>query len=1230
MKKFYFYLNLILFVVFLAFFTFQVSILLNTPINTKPELVAQIGHTFITNLALSPDQKLMFSAGSDGVLKLWDIKTKREIRTFDEVQGNEIDSFTTPSIAFSPDGKTVLSSSRDKTLKLFDIATGYKIRTLKGHYNANWLSPNKSWYNKIFSVAFSPNGQLALSSSRDGTIKLWNLKTAHEIHTFKGHSSSVLTAIFSPDGRTILSGGEDNTLKLWDIKTGLELKTFKGHSAGIVAAKFSSNGLSAFSASLDNTVKLWNIETGNEIRTIISLDRNYRLNNAVFSPSGERALLLNDYQIFHDSFDRISSSLMPENSPVNLLLQVELWDLKTGQKIFTIDRFPPYAGNPQPITAIALSPDGKIAISNVTEVIKIWNLDLERKIYTDNLAKYYYDHEFMKVKGTVWDITPDQEFGRYLYTAIPYRYHLVSYSISPENHILLSNGDTLKFWNTEERKLMTFQEPSDDRIIDVSFSPDGKIALSASAEGIVKLWEVSSGHEICSSVLSNHPQTKMFEGELFEGEELQIRPDVQKIIFSSDGSKVALGVCNNSEVCSDEALAILWDVTTCSEAHIFLDNMADDISSLLMKFSPNSRYLLLVRRLYNTKIQLWDIAKNQAIINIPIQACRNGKMPTVGFSSDSRIVYYDCEYERMKLWNVATGQQISEPGINLNKADARINNVSSTKSVSISGVNEKGGGSIFQVKNTQTGEELAQLIFFTEDNWAVVAPSGQYNTNNPGDLPGISWVMPDDPLTPLPVEIFMKEYFEPSLLPQLLRGKSLPPIKSVAELNRVQPKIEIVQITPNRDNPALVSVTIKVAGNQKDFQREGKIITQTTGVHDLRLFRDDHSVVYAPKTGGEIKLDPVTNNTELTFKNIRLPRKKGIKQVEFSAHAFNDDGVKSSTVRKTYTLPKNLQPRKGNVYLISIGVNAYENPAWDLNFAANDARAIPAVLSKKIAAAQSNYAAIVPITLISEYQYQQGQRILTSNQATKPIIQALFNKLAGQIIEPTLLAGIPNADKLQTAQPEDILLLSFSSHGHADNKGNFYLFPYDIGPGNNKEITESLLSHTISSEELSLWLRDVDAGDMVMIIDACHSAASVEGEGFKPGPMGSRGLGQLAYDKGMRILTASQADDIALEHDELEHGFLTYSLIQDGIQAGKADWKPQDLQIMLGEWLQYGEKRVPELYAEVRNGKLKTYNRGRVIREEKELSSSSRFGQQPSLFDFTKHTEDVVVARPRQ
>ncbi len=74
-----------------------------------------------------------------------------------------------------------------------------------------------------------------------------------------------------------------------------------------------------------------------------------------------------------------------------------------------------------------------------------------------------------------------------------------------------------------------------------------------------------------------------------------------------------------------------------------------------------------------------------------------------------------------------------------------------------------------------------------------------------------------------------------------------------------------------------------------------------------------------------------------------------------------------------------------------------------------------------------------------------------------------------------------------------------------------------------------LLARSVSSDELSLWLRDVDAGVLVLIVNACQSAAAVEGEGFKPGPMGRRGLGQLAYDKGMRVLAATQADNVGAD-----------------------------------------------------------------------------------------------------
>src|ERR1700761_3614638 len=99
-----------------------------------------------------------------------------------------------------------------------------------------------------------------------------------------------------------------------------------------------------------------------------------------------------------------------------------------------------------------------------------------------------------------------------------------------------------------------------------------------------------------------------------------------------------------------------------------------------------------------------------------------------------------------------------------------------------------------------------------------------------------------------------------------------------------------------------------------------------------------------------------------------------------------------------------------------------------------------------------------------------------------------------------------------------------------------------------------------------------------MIVDTCHSASTVDEPGFKPGPMGSRGLGQLAYDKGMRILAASQADDVALESEKLKQGLLTYALVHDGLEAAQATSPETNGSITINSWLQYGANRVPGLY----------------------------------------------------
>jgi len=160
------------------------------------------------------------SASTDYTIKLWNLKTGKEIRTLTG-HGNYVSS-----VSFSPDGKTVASGSqpdgrgvfgvRDSTIKLWNVLTGKEIRILTGHEDG------------VLSVSFSPDGKTLASGSADQTIKLWNLETGEEIHTLTGHDKVVLSVSFSPDGQTVASGSADQTIKLWNVLTGKEIRTLTG------------------------------------------------------------------------------------------------------------------------------------------------------------------------------------------------------------------------------------------------------------------------------------------------------------------------------------------------------------------------------------------------------------------------------------------------------------------------------------------------------------------------------------------------------------------------------------------------------------------------------------------------------------------------------------------------------------------------------------------------------------------------------------------------------------------------------------------------------------------------------------------------------------------------------------------------------------------------------------------------------------------------------------------
>jgi WD40 repeat protein len=87
---------------------------------------------------------------------------------------------------------------------------------------------------------------------------------SRELYTLQGHNDSVWSVAFSPDGQLLASGSQDKTVKLWEVKTGTLLHTLQGHDAAVFSIAFSPNGRLLASGSWDSTVKLWQVSSGNQ------------------------------------------------------------------------------------------------------------------------------------------------------------------------------------------------------------------------------------------------------------------------------------------------------------------------------------------------------------------------------------------------------------------------------------------------------------------------------------------------------------------------------------------------------------------------------------------------------------------------------------------------------------------------------------------------------------------------------------------------------------------------------------------------------------------------------------------------------------------------------------------------------------------------------------------------------------------------------------------------------
>jgi hypothetical protein len=1173
------------------------------PPAATPRLVDGRGHNQqIFQARWSPDGKLIASAGSDHRVLVW---RAPDMILVAELRGH---AGIVDALAFSADGKMLASGAQDGTIILWDLGSGRRVDT---------ITARRGWVN---SLTWTPEGRLFASYSDGNSVVQWH-KSAEPGAAW---SATDIPAPIPAGGRVDwhsrmnIAGADDEALydvlrqkwrvpgPAWRDLAGV-FGPLEGQMAGHAASKFEGGG-SRFS---DKGGQLQiSRDGGTSMFRRLDAYKEGTISALTFSPDGKLVASAGEYGTFAEVADREKgrieiwrdgsdipitmdgSSILAFSADSRLLLGgyrsnegLRVWNASTGHIVGQTE-----PGSPG-FSAITISPDAShMAIARDDGEIHLWNL-LNGRL----------DHVLRGHPGTIGKLQFDASGQRLAASGSLERY--------------------LTVWDARSGKLIWALAPQDDRhltgITDMSFSVDGSTIEYTDARGAQMV------------VFARRSAT----GELAYRRTgpVQLGPGGEHLLV--EGLSPGQSGQNGHGGPADKRFNFRFRQADGRSLNL-LRPAAATTEVEATAYSPGGHFVAVLRRVVTenpedfgaTNLTVWDTRSGVLQLDDRLDG-----MHTIAIANDGSILG-GFDDGRVMLWSKPSRDPSNPRGwtsAELTRSSSSVRNVAASGSGLLAALGDDG---LVRLWPDVGNKDAITIRSESEAKWLVTRADGRFDAANPDNLSGFNWVMPDDPFRPLSPTLFMRDFFEPGLLVRALhcaQSVTRAPAdcddvrvrRSLVELNRVPPAIKIMSIVPSRSSTQAI-VTVSASPGEDQTERNRKTVTDA---YDLRLFRDGQLV------GRWTRLPDVEANardqnawraaTRVSGTHrflVNLPAARAGQTVRFTAYAFNEDRVKSANVEAEYRVPARIARVRPRAYVVAIGVNRYATSRGKLNYAVEDAKAIASGLS-----AIRSYD-VVTIPLLADGHVAN---------ASREKIAAVFGALNGSGADSRRLAGIPHAEQLRRVGPDDIVVISFSGHGYTDAVHNFHLVPADVNLDRPLAEQTSLL---ISSDDLSTWLEKIDASQIVLIIDACYSAQSVESDGFRAGPMGDPGFGQLAYDKGIRILAATQSDDVALELGALQHGLLTYALVEEGLGRDgcgpKAEQTPSGIPI--DALLRYAEKRTPLLYDDARDGRLHIC-RGTAIRSQALLKRNAgpdatiaplvRTGQTPVLFDFSKAARPVYI-----
>lgn len=498
-------------------------------------------------------------------------------------------------------------------------------RLIETNYGGQELNRLEGLRARSFGVAFSPNGRLLAGTGENGNARVWDT-SGKQLAELKGTPSNIKRVVFSPDSKLLATIGDDNTIYLWDT-FGKRLTTLKGH--GDVA--FSPDSKLLVTGGDDGIPRLRNI-------------------------SEQQSVEFKEYQ---DSLTSVSFS--PDGKLVAIGGRdgtISLWDLSGKQ----LAEFNYYRGTSM-IRRVTFSPDGKILVivykstqfangekkKMFTRGVRMWNLSsrqLVAVVLEPSIEKGLFspDGKLVATQGhntiSLLDLS-----GKLLKDLLnDNKNQLTGMAFNPDSQLMAISdvNGTVRLWSTSGKQWNSNGRLSEQlaelkghqsSVYSLVFSPDGKILVTGSVDGTIRLWDLSG------------LQWKLYQdGNYFKS-----------VAFSPDGKRLATS--------SADDIVRLWDKSGKQLTALSVEDVKGYVVSMV--FTPDGKFLVIADEGGNqTKFRLWDISdkSRKQLAELKGYQENNRKFRHIiswAFSPDGKLLATGEEKGRIRLWDTS-GKQLTE------------------------------------------------------------------------------------------------------------------------------------------------------------------------------------------------------------------------------------------------------------------------------------------------------------------------------------------------------------------------------------------------------------------------------------------------------------------------------------------------------------------------------------------------------------------------------------------